>query len=305
MSEGDWRAIASIGGVILFSFLFGLTIWLLSYHKEQRYDREAATGQQTEVAERYWQAACFPIPPTDALSCTVAEPAAEDGETYAVHDLHAQQDMALWALGVFLASMGTLFLTGVGVLLLWETLRATRETLREAKNATRAAMAAVHSERAWLSVIPYDVAELTDSMIDGAPVRHSLGVRMNWVNAGRSPALETKVTVKKEIIGPDEAIPNFVSAPPDSTTHGIPLGPGVKAPTRWVMLTDAELRSIWGGPNRLIIYTRADYKTAFDPRWRHSQATVEFQIHNEPTDEWDMGMLRHSVQHAGDQNTAD
>lgn len=67
----------------------------------------------------------------------------------AERDLDAQEDMAKWAMWMTIISVGGLFVTATGVLLVWRTLIATREAAHYAKVAAEATkQAVVEAERA-------------------------------------------------------------------------------------------------------------------------------------------------------------
>jgi hypothetical protein len=60
-----------------------------------------------------------------------------------ISDLQAQEDMAFWAMWMFFATLATVFLTAIGVLLIWRTLFYTRRAVEEAEKGTSAALDAV------------------------------------------------------------------------------------------------------------------------------------------------------------------
>ncbi|MBX3492031.1 MAG: hypothetical protein KF899_03670 [Parvibaculum sp.] len=62
-------------------------------------------------------------------------------------DLDAQERMALWAKWMFFAAVGSVFLTGLGVLLIWRTLYHTKRAVAQAAIASDAAMKAVAEAR--------------------------------------------------------------------------------------------------------------------------------------------------------------
>jgi hypothetical protein len=66
-----------------------------------------------------------------------------DDRQNANDDLKAQQEMAFWALWMVVISGGQLGLTLIGIMLVWKTLQATKDAVREAEAATKAAQAAV------------------------------------------------------------------------------------------------------------------------------------------------------------------
>jgi len=176
----SWRIAA--GAIAIALVAIGAPLWVLSYNGEQRSAREAETQYiQDHTTE------CVLVP-SGRRVCGARAPKAEQPETYAEQDLHAQQDMAVWALGVFLASLGTLALTGVGVWLLRRTLEATNATLHEAEKATAAA------NNANVQFAEQSKRELRAYVCVEDPVPEALGrgvhsVEIRIKNMGQTPAI--------------------------------------------------------------------------------------------------------------------
>lgn len=134
-------------------------------------------------------------------------PDADAEKTRAERDLTAQEDMARWAFWLFCATVASLILTAVGVVLIWRTLVHTRravdssdEMVAEAKLATVAAVAATSEAKrqADLSeesfrrlerpyIVPGEIRSIErDDQLGGGSwyfVRYSIG------NYGRTPAI--------------------------------------------------------------------------------------------------------------------
>lgn len=126
MFDGDWLGEnydsrlgwrwGALAGTITF------LVWLL-YSQHHAYEREQAAKQDRRIAIE----ACAELPATSlAKACVTSKKQAVYDQTKASYDLKAQQDMAEWSLVV-------LILTGIGVVLLYRTLRATDDTLGQAK----------------------------------------------------------------------------------------------------------------------------------------------------------------------------
>lgn len=124
-----------------------------------------------------------------------------------ITDLNAQQEMALWAKGMFGAAIASIGLTFIGLYLLWRTLRytkeaaiAARETVVEARKATEAAeitnrIVARNSAlelRAYLSVLPAGINELIGS-------QRAMG-HVAIRNVGKVPARNVWVNVRMRVI---------------------------------------------------------------------------------------------------------
>ncbi|MBE0704814.1 MAG: hypothetical protein IH582_16890 [Afipia sp.] len=113
-------------------------------------------------------------------------------------DLQAQQDMAYWAGALFFSST---ILTGIGIFLLYGTLAATRETLREAERGADAAQEMLAIERKpFLSIRPLDANKIQwDKEAGKISIENSGGgdpsesVFCEIKNSGRSSAILTAV----------------------------------------------------------------------------------------------------------------
>lgn len=130
------------------------------------------------------QATCVQEPRTRTYRCTADVPVADQHDPYAEHDLRAQQDMARWALVVVLVSIGTLGLTGVGVLLLWWTLEATQEAVRETARANHAF--SEHSKRELRAYVRICSAHEGRVVETGKPISFPFECR----NYGKTPAFD-------------------------------------------------------------------------------------------------------------------
>lgn len=134
-------------------------------------------------------------------------------------DLNAQMRMALWAMWMFFAAIGSLFLTGAGVLLIWRTLHHTRraadytrEMVDEARAATAAAedtaavakQAMIAEKRAWLTLEKVNLKAITQIHTEGGQFSIEAIVK----NIGMTPA--TSVWVKA------------LTCPPYDPNNGIP-----------------------------------------------------------------------------------
>lgn len=123
---------------------------LETYQRHQTEERQQAADYHAKEAQDIHERVCVSVPTSRnrrAEACS-EEPPETDGEAkYTEADLRAQQDMAVWAYGVLLASVGTFVLTAIGVALLWLTLDATQKTLRESESATTASNAAAEASK--------------------------------------------------------------------------------------------------------------------------------------------------------------
>jgi hypothetical protein len=172
---------------------------------------QASADQQEADADRI-------VPALDAIATTIRDLITEEDaqqrerqEYREVADLHAQQDMAMWAKRMFLAAVASVGLTFIGVILLWGTLKHTRtaalaavDTVNEARKttaeATRAANAAfdaneisrksfIEQQRAWLDLIEIrPLSALT--WHNGVGI---IELQFNITNVGHSPAVNAMI----------------------------------------------------------------------------------------------------------------
>ena len=104
-------------------------------------------------------------------------------------DLNAQQDMAFWALCMVGVSLGQLAATIVGIALVYKTLQSTRDAVGEAKQATKAANAAVKvtEDSAERQLRAYVIPETVT--IDALEVERPV-ITTIVKNSGQTPAYE-------------------------------------------------------------------------------------------------------------------
>lgn len=118
----------------------------------------------------------------------------------AEEDLGAQTDMALWAFGMLVITAVMAVISGVGVVFIWKTLKATQEMALDAARATDATVAAVSvPNRAWITTDLEKVAYRRES--DGSIDFH---VEVRVTNVGKTPSLNTH-TMIQAIIGYNSA----------------------------------------------------------------------------------------------------
>lgn len=198
MSDRVGRSKLAIGGLaaVSIALLIAATIVLFCYDQQHGDEREQASQYQASSIDREVQATCVRDARSRAYTCTANVPVADGHDPYAEHDLRAQQDMARWALAVVLVSIGTLALTGVGVLLLWWTLEATRHAVEATAAATKAAQdanagfaeASRRELRAYIAVKSAGVEPAYDQ--NKKIVGWEFG--LEWINTGVTPSRKNR-----------------------------------------------------------------------------------------------------------------
>lgn len=121
--------------------LFILSVgFVLEYKKRHAYERNDAS-QYHANATQHSVSACGAVMDesgvVDWLVCLAENVSADGGVKHAEYDLKAQQDMAEWAFGMLLATIWVAVITLFGVIFVWRTLIATRETVEVTKESSR------------------------------------------------------------------------------------------------------------------------------------------------------------------------
>ena len=177
MPRGGWRLYAAVGAAI------GLviSIWIVvDYRKGQASERQEATSYNQEDAESSREE-CVGITGTRQLICLIQATKTTQQEKRSEYDLQAQQDMSAWALGLLIAGVWGLAMSGVG---LWALFR----TLRETRNMTIATQTVgERSTKAYLSVEKCAVIWPQD--------REPHQAVFTFKNSGQTPALNIRVAV--------------------------------------------------------------------------------------------------------------
>jgi hypothetical protein len=161
-------------------------------------------------------------PALKAIEAAIRELIAEENtiererqEKRDIADLQAQQDMALWAERMTRATWTGVILTLVGIALIARTLSYTKkaafaaeEAVRDARNATAAALKAVDVTqdlgiRQIRAYVNLSEAIITNFVVGQIPV-----VAVQVKNAGQTPAIALRMSTRM-IIGPDIDIMRF------------------------------------------------------------------------------------------------
>jgi hypothetical protein len=150
--------------------------------------------QHTKAAQTEKQGALVPTQSSGlGQGSGATDRVAREANSIARSDLTAQQAMVLLAFGQML-------LTGLGLYLIWETLKATRNAVEEASSATRAAQDAVEVTRtaAERQLRPYLLIDRTvgDGMALGATPKITVIAK----NTGVTPAFNIRHVVRIDLV---------------------------------------------------------------------------------------------------------
>jgi hypothetical protein len=150
MSDGDWRRYLKalrFGGAcaIAVAALFGA--WYLGglnasyFHNAEQEAEEYARDTRQHVAD-----ACLYRPGFVECADQIIK-ASQEAQT-AQNDLAAQRSMALWALCMFVASLASVAVTGVGIYFVWLNLKEARKVSEHGERSAAGAEAAAKAAQA-------------------------------------------------------------------------------------------------------------------------------------------------------------
>jgi Domain of unknown function (DUF6471) len=133
-------------------------------------------------------------------------------------DLNAQQDMALWAKAMFLATVGSVVLTLIGIVLIWRTLHHTsraadytKDMVVEAQATTKAANESVLVTRqiGEAQVRAYLRCKSAKYRI----LKDSVGATLEIENVGQSPAQSVRIsgTAAVQFVGGSPSMPRVIA----------------------------------------------------------------------------------------------
>ena len=139
MFNGDWRSSFRIGGVgfyVLATAVVCIGAFLYSTYRHHD-EYEKASHVDTKHAVAVCTSGEKSVPD---MTCVIEALKTQSEQQNNAADLKAQQEMATWALLMFIV-------TGSGVIFVAQTLEATRRAVAEAEKATDAAVETVHVTR--------------------------------------------------------------------------------------------------------------------------------------------------------------
>ena len=193
-------ALAAFFGIL--AVVYGLVLETYGERRElhTKYQDQAKTQQK--IAADHMADACFGIVGPAFVKCVSDQMERYEANRPADADLRAQQDMALWALWMFIASCSTVLVTGVGIYYVRETLEASRSAVRAADDAVAETRRIGEAQvRAYLSIESVSIA------VD--PDAGNIKLSMDINNAGQSPARKAEIILEFVFAGlmrlPDKA----------------------------------------------------------------------------------------------------
>ncbi len=176
---------------------------------EPRQEDSTSTGQRSSSNEPDNSVSYVPV--LKGIESAIRDLIAEEDKiererqkNQKVRDLHAQEEMALWAKYMSWATTATVFLTFIALVAIIRTLHHTRragdaafDMVEEAKSTTKAAQDTINvmrdEQRPWVVIVPNEIVEITQDG-DSCSTKFSICCR----NVGKTPAID--VVFRHEVI---------------------------------------------------------------------------------------------------------
>lgn len=225
---------------------------------QRKAGQQATANDHSDAGKNKSQTAL--IPDAAATVARTADTHTERDQQRADADLQAQQDMALYALLMLIATVATIIITGVGVWFVKRTLDATLQAVEDTGKATEAMLEAnkIARETAIAQFRPYITARAISLMTDvetGLP-HTQIGIK----NIGAGPAYSCIIFANTEIA--DREKPNLgkVERLKGGATHLLP-GETLDAPVRPLSAFKQRDIAIINAANPLAMWThgRVEY----------------------------------------------
>ncbi len=136
------------------------------------------------------------------------------------------------------------------------SISAAQKLATAAQKSAEVAIAAMGSDRAWLTIDPIDTIDAENGVRDGVPFRRAAGFQMNWRNRGRSPAVSVEIVAASKIVPwEDTQPPPFSFTWPENPPSSSPIGPDARAHGLVQGAVDDEIEAL------------ISKKSAFITRW--------------------------------------
>jgi hypothetical protein len=133
-----------------------------------------------------------------------------------------------------------------------------------AQAAKAQADALVTSDRAWVSIVGTESNEFSNSIIDASGEKKN-GIRftMRWINSGRTPALNCKLSYQHRIVGIDESVSAFEPLPDAGQGQAPLILPGMTVTSYPWYVSDSDIQRCVERTHKLFMYSRAEYQDIF------------------------------------------
>jgi hypothetical protein len=158
--------------------------------------------------------------------------------------------------------------------------RDMQDSITAAQQSADAAVGALGSDRAWLSRGTTIRAFVQGLVIDGEPAGNGLMLGVQWLNTGRSPAINVNVFTWHRLAFPNEPIPTFEPEILGPIIRGrATIGPGQNGQGVLRAISEADYARLQNRELVVWLYSRVDYEDVFNagvPRYTETCARIEF-----------------------------
>jgi len=194
--------------VITFLFCFSALLFVsvdYAYLKaKQNISEQSQSAADSDKAKAEVEKACSDFAGLAWRECALEAIQPAHQQSQDARDLHAQEWMARWAFWMFLASLGTVIITGVGVFYVKRTLDATLSAVEDTGQATVAMREAnrimQEGQRPWIKI---NFFHSSTTISDGSV---HIGIGFNIENVGARPAISPGIHFKEvSLTGKDDA----------------------------------------------------------------------------------------------------
>lgn len=189
--------IGATAGLIL-EGLGGLYQGHAQYQKNAQSQREAASQ---EIAKT-----CFTGDFSNFSKCLSEKIEAYYSQQVTNQDLKAQQDMAYWAMLLFILGVGQAVIAAIGIYFIWNSLRLSRIATSAAVEANKNTLKAIEQEqanaqrqlRAYVVVEPTNASLLIFDQRD--MTKGTVSIQVKVTNAGQTPAYRLRTITDAKIV---------------------------------------------------------------------------------------------------------
>jgi hypothetical protein len=244
---------AQVAFIVAIVFTSGSAIWQLS--AQQAAHREAArkhTHEYAAQAEQRIAEVCTNREARAYAKCIVEIVDATRESQRAEQDLSAQKEVADWTLWAVILSSIAILVSGAGLVALVRTVEQGREALAHAQKVSRADL------RPWLTPVGFSVNPFTNGFIGDVPIPYGLRVSLDFLNTGKSPALNVGMWCASAVTALDAPPPRF-ERPPIQRTGGS-VGPGRNLTGAPLGIYPADTDAIMSHRARLWLHAYIEYQ---------------------------------------------
>lgn len=234
--------------------------------------KSAARDQQGGKPKQAVAPSLEQVPTQSKAAVTNQQAQTEQPRPHDLRDLAAQEDMAFWAMWMFVAALGTLVVTSFGTFLIWRQVKLTRKAVEDTGEATEAMrhqneIARDTANRQLRAYVTVEDHTLTGFFRNGPAVMTA----KVW-NRGQTPAYDVRVI--SIVAGTQNADPSTLKIR-FTKKEGFLDSTGTLGPGQWVehfngcqgpLRNDAYVSVVSGGVS-LVFAGVVTYRDAF--RRRH------------------------------------